>query len=59
MGDAIAGGLRLGRNNRHFFAENLVQQRRFADIGPANNGNRAAAKRNQVVSLVLGVCLCH
>ena len=40
-GDAVARGLRLGRDNGHFLARERVQQRAFAGIGPAENGNKS------------------
>ena len=40
-GDAVARGLRLGGDNRHFFARQGVQQRAFADVRPAQNSDKS------------------
>ncbi len=39
--DAIARGLRLGGDNGHLFAGEGVEQRAFADVGPAENGDES------------------
>ena len=39
--DAVARGLRLGRDNGDLFAGERVQQRAFAGIGPAENCNKS------------------
>ena len=44
-GDAVARGLRLARSDADFLADQRVQQRGFADIGLADDGNCAAALR--------------
>ena len=36
-GDAITSGLRFGRDDCNFFPEQIIQQRRLADIGPADD----------------------
>src|SRR5688572_22374081 len=58
-GDAIARRLRLGRHDRDLFAENSVQQRRLANIGPADNRNIAGAKSPHAIFLALLLFLCH
>ena len=40
-GDAIARRLRFGRNDCNFFPEQIIQQRRLADVGPADDCNVA------------------
>jgi hypothetical protein len=37
-----AGGLRLGRDDRHLLADQRVDQRRLARIGRADHGDQAA-----------------
>ena len=44
-GDAVAGGLRLGGDNGHFFAGEGVEQRAFAGVGPAENGDKSGFQR--------------
>ena len=39
--DAIARGLRLGRDNGDLLAGERVQQRAFAGVGPAENGDKS------------------
>src|SRR5271157_4410648 len=39
--DAVAGGLRLGGDDGHLFAGKGVEQRAFADVGPAENGDKS------------------
>src|SRR5262249_13670166 len=41
--DAIARGLRLGRDRGELLAEELVHQRRLAHVGPSDNGAEAGA----------------
>src|ERR1700728_3659666 len=38
--NAIARGLRLGRNDRNLFAGEGVEQRAFAGVGPTEDGNK-------------------
>src|ERR1700731_2832068 len=40
----MPGGLRLGRHNGDLAAYQRIDQGRFADIGPPDNGNVAGAK---------------
>ena len=40
-GDAVAGGLRLGGDDGHLFADEGVEQRAFAHVGPAENGDKS------------------
>ena len=40
-GDAVAGGLRLGGDDGDFFAGEGVEQRAFAGVGPAENGDKS------------------
>ena len=39
--DAVARGLRLGRDDGDLLAGKGVQQRAFAGVGPAENGNKS------------------
>src|SRR5690606_315790 len=39
----VAGGLRLARGNGELLPEDMVEQRRFADIGSAHDGDMATA----------------
>ena len=39
--DAVARGLRLGGDNGHLFAGEGVEERAFADVGPAENGDES------------------
>ena len=42
--DSMPGGLRLRRDDADFCANDRVDQRRFTDVGPANNGNESATE---------------
>src|SRR5690348_5377178 len=42
--DAVARGLRAGRDNGHFAADNCVDERGFPGVGAAENGDEAGAK---------------
>ena len=44
-GDAVARGLRLARGDADLLADQRVEQRRLADVGPADDGDQAAALR--------------
>ena len=44
-GDAVARGLRLARGDADLLADQRVEQRRLADVGPADDGDQAAAPR--------------
>ena len=46
-GDAVARGLRLARGDADLLADQRVQQRRLADVGPADDGHQAAALRGR------------
>ncbi len=39
--DAVAGGLRLGRDDCDLFAGEGIEERAFADVGTAENGNKS------------------
>ena len=39
--DAVARGLRLGGDNGYLFAGEGVEERAFADVGPAENGDKS------------------
>ena len=43
--DAIARGLRLGGDDGHLFAGEGVEERAFADVGPAENGDESGFQR--------------
>ncbi len=38
----VARGVRLGRDNAELFADERIQQRRFADVGPPEQRNMPA-----------------
>ena len=40
----VAGSLRLARGDAELLAEQMVEQRRLADIGTADNGDIATAR---------------
>jgi hypothetical protein len=52
-GDAVARGLRLGGDNGHLFAGESVEQRAFADVGPAENGDKSGFQRGSAPDLLL------
>ena len=43
--DSVAGGLRLGADNGDFFTGKGVEQRAFAGVGPAQNGDKSRFQR--------------
>jgi len=51
--DAIARGLGLGGDNRHLLAGEGVEERAFADVGPAENGDESGFQRVVVLPLLL------
>ncbi len=42
--DAVSCGLRLGCDDGDLLADQVIEQRRFAGIGAADNGNEASAR---------------
>jgi len=38
--NAVARGLRLRRDNGHFFPDQFVDERRFARVGPPHDGDK-------------------
>lgn len=57
--DPIARCLRLGRYDSDLLAQQLIEQRRFSDVGAPHDGNIAGAKRRLLNDLALGDFLCH
>src|ERR1700683_2589130 len=45
--DAVAGGLRPRRDDAQAYADQRIQQRRLADVGPADERGEAAAERRR------------
>ena len=51
--DAVARGLRLGRDNGDFLARQGIEQRAFAHVGPAENGNKSRFQTYRSPSLII------
>ena len=51
-GDAVTRRLRLARGDADLLADQVVEQRRLADVGPADDGDVAAAERRRCRRLV-------
>ena len=49
----------LRRHDGNFFTEDLIEQRRLADVGPADDGDVAASETAPRFFLVLYFRLCH
>ncbi len=52
-GDAVTGGLRLGGDDGDFFAGEGVEQRAFADVGPAEYGDESGFQRGALLSSII------